>query len=79
LLARIDRALFRLDASHARPLQLLGDGSDPAVVLRDCATALHAMRALLLELRDAAVEQVGPLQTDRLRSALAAVERALAG
>jgi hypothetical protein len=46
-------------------------------VLRDCAAALHATRELMLELRDAVVEQGGPVQTDRLRSALAAVELAL--
>jgi hypothetical protein len=77
LLARIDRALCRLDASRARPLQPLGDGADPDAVLRDCAAALHAAHGLMLELRDAVVEQVGPVQTDRLRCALEAVELAL--
>ena len=53
------------------PLQPLGDGSDPEVVLRDCADDHVHMRRVLCELREAVLEQVGKDQTDRLRHELA--------
>jgi hypothetical protein len=66
--ARIDRAIYRLPNTHGLPLQPLGDGSDPEVVLRDCADDDHVlMRRVLCELREAVLEQVGEDQTDRLR------------
>jgi hypothetical protein len=52
-------------------LQPLGDGSDPEVVLRDCADDDVRLRCVLCELREAVLEQVGKDQTDRLRHALA--------
>lgn len=47
LLARIERAIHRLQNTHGLPLQKLGDGCDPEVVLRDCADdQVHMRRAL---------------------------------
>ena len=78
LLARIDRAIYRLQNTHGLPLQPLGDGSDPEAVLRDCADDDHVrMRRVLCELRGAVLEQVGKDQTDRLRNALAEAVKAL--
>jgi hypothetical protein len=77
LLARIERAIFRLQNTHGLPLQPLGDGSDPEVVLRDCAHDRVQMRRVLCELREAVLEQVGKDQTDRLRKALADAVKAL--
>ena len=71
LLARIDRAIYRLQNTHGLPLQPLGDGSDPEPVLRDCAYDHVNMHRVLCELREAVLEQVGKDQTDRLRHALA--------
>ena len=71
LLARIERAIYRLQNTHGLPLQPLGDGSDPEAVLRDCADDHVHMRRVLCELREAVLEQVGKDQTDRLRQALA--------
>ena len=71
LLSRIDRAIYRLQNTHGLPLQLLGDGSDPEAVLRDCADDHVRMRRVLWELRAAVLEQAGEDQTDRLRHALA--------
>ena len=71
LLARIDRAIYRLQNTHGLPLQPLGDGCDPEAVLRDCADDHVHMRRVLCELREAVLEQVGKDQTDRLRQALA--------
>jgi len=59
LLARIDRAIYRLHNTHGLPLQTLGDGSDPEIVLRDCAGHHVNMRRVLCELREAVLEQVG--------------------
>ena len=59
LLARIDRAIYRLQNTHGLPLQPLGEGSDPEAVLRDCADDHVRMRRVLCELREAAPEQVG--------------------
>jgi hypothetical protein len=69
LLARIDRAIYRLQNTHGLPLQPLGDGSDPEPVLRDCAADHLHIRRVLCELREAVLEQVGKDQTDRLRQA----------
>ena len=77
LLARIDRAIYRLQNTHGLPLQPLGDGSDPETVLRDCAADHQDMRRVLCELREAVLEQVGKDQTDRLRQALADAVKAL--
>ena len=66
LLARIEQAIYRLQNTHGLPLQPLGDGSDPEVVLRDCATDHVHMRRALCGLREAVLEQVGKDQTDRL-------------
>ena len=52
-------------------MQTLDDGSDPEVVLRDCADDHVHMRRVLCELREAVLEQVGRDQTGRLRQALA--------
>jgi hypothetical protein len=41
------------------PLQPLGDGSDPKVVLRDCTDDHVHLRRVLCELREAVLEQVG--------------------
>ena len=71
MLARIERAIYRLQNTHGLPLQTLGDGSDPEVVLRDCANDHVHMRRVLCELREAVLAQVGEDQTDRLRHALA--------
>ena len=71
LLARIDRAIYRLQNTHGLPLQPLGDGSDPEAVLRDCADDHVRMRRVLCELREAVLEQVGKDQTDRLKHTLA--------
>jgi hypothetical protein len=70
-LARIERAMYRLQNTHGLPLRSLGDGSDPEAVLRDCAKDHLHMRRVLCELREAVLEQVGQDQTDRLRHALA--------
>jgi hypothetical protein len=77
LLARIDRAIYRLQNSHGLPPQSLGDGSDTEVVLRDCADDHVHMRRVLCELREAMLEQVGTDQTDRLRQALSDAVNAL--
>ena len=77
LLARIERAIYRLQNTHGLPLQTLDDGSDPDVVLRDCAADHQGMRRVLEELREAIIEQVGKDQTDRLRRALADAVKAL--
>ena len=77
MLARIERAIYRLQNTHGVPLQPLGDGSDPEVVLRDCADARVQMRRVLCELREAVLEQVGKDQTDRLRQAVADSVKAL--
>ena len=77
LLARIERAIYRLQNTHGLPLQTLGDGSDPEVVLRDCAGDHVLMRRVLSELREAVLEQVGKDRTDRLRHALADAVKAL--
>jgi hypothetical protein len=78
LLARIERAIYRLHNAHGLPLQPLGDGCDPEVVLRDCADDDHVhMRRVLYDLREAVLEQVGNDQTDRLRQALADALKAL--
>ena len=58
------------------PLQPLGDGCDPEVVLRDCANYVE-MRRVLSELREAILEQVGTDLTDRLRQALSDAVKAL--
>ena len=71
LLARIDRAIYRLQNTHGLPLQPLRDGSDQGAVLRDCAEDHVRMRRVLCELREAVLQQVGNDQTDRLRRALA--------
>ena len=71
LLARIDRAIYRLKNTHGLPLQPLCDGCDPEAVLRDCADDHVHMRRVLCELREAVLEQVGKDQMDRLRHALA--------
>ena len=78
LLSRIDRAIYRLQNTRGLPLQPLGDGSDPAVVLRDCAADHVRMRRVLCELR-AVLEQAGEDQTDRLRHALSDALEALPG
>ena len=70
LVARIERAIYRLQSTHGLPLQPLGDGGDPEDVLRDCADDHVHMRRVLCELREAVLEQVGQDQTDRLRHAL---------
>ena len=77
LLARIDRAIYRLQNTHGLPLQPLGDGSDPEAVLRDCAGDHVYMRRVLWELREAILEQVGTDQTDRLSRALSDALNAL--
>ena len=77
LLARIERAVYRLQNTHGLPLQPLGDGCDPEVVLRDCADDHVHMRRVLCELREAVLEQVGKDQTDRLRYALSDAVKAL--
>ena len=79
LLARIDRAIYRLQNTHGLPLQPLADGSDPEAVLRGCAGDHARMRRVLCELREAALEQVGKDQTDRLRQALSDALEALSG
>ena len=80
LLARIERAIYRLQHTHGLPVQTLGDGSDPEVVLRDCADDHVHMRRVLCELREVVVlEQVGKDQTDRLRHALSNALEALSG
>jgi len=71
LLSRIDRAIYRLQNTHGLPLQPLGDGSDPQVLVRECADDHVHMRGVLCELREAVLEQVGEDQTDRLRRSLA--------
>ena len=53
------------------PLQPLGDGSDPEIVLRDCAGHHVHMRRVLCELREAVLGAGREDQTDRLRHALA--------
>jgi hypothetical protein len=70
LLARIDRAIYRLTNAHVLPLQQVGDSSDPEIVLRDCRARLQRAYAVAAELREAIMEQVGKDQTDRLRRAL---------
>ena len=70
LLARIDRALFRLANAGGLPLQRVGDTSDPEIVLLDCRAKLQQAYAVAAELRAAVLEQVGKDQTDRLRDAL---------
>ena len=77
LLARIERAIYRLQNAHGLPLQPLGDGSDPEAVLRDCAADHLDMRRVLQELREAILEQVGKDQTDRLGQALSDAVKAL--
>jgi hypothetical protein len=77
LLARIERAIYRLQNAHGLPLQPLGDGSDAEAVLRDCADDHVHMRRVLCQLREAVLEQVGKDQTDRLRQALADAVKAL--
>ena len=77
LLARIERAIYRLQNTHGLPLQPLADGSDPEAVLRDCCADYVHMRRVLCELREAVLEQVGKDQTDRLRRALADAVTAL--
>ena len=77
LLARIERAIYRLQNTHGLPLQLLRDGSDPEAVLRNCAGDHVQMRLVLCELREAVLEQVGEDQTDRLRQALSDAVKAL--
>lgn len=77
LLARIERAIYRLQNTHGLPLQPLGDGSDPEIVLRDCADSHVHTRRVLSELREAVLEQVGKDQTDRLRSVLSDALNAL--
>jgi hypothetical protein len=77
LLARIERAIYRLQNTHGLPLQPLGDGSDPEVVLRDCGGYHQDMRRVLSELREAILEQVGTDRTDRLSRALADALNAL--
>ena len=71
MLARIERAIYRLQNAHGLPLEPLGDGCDPEVVLRECVDAHVQMRRVLYELHEAVLEQVGKDQTDRLRDALA--------
>ena len=79
LLARVERAIYRLQNTHGLPLQSLGDGCDPEVVLRDRADDHVHMRRVLCELREAVLEQVRKDQTDRLRSALSGALEALSG
>ena len=79
LLARIERAIYRLQNTHGLPLRPLGDGSDPEDVLRDCADDHVHMRRVLCELREVVLEQVGKDQTDRLRHALSNALEALSG
>jgi hypothetical protein len=75
LLARIERAIYRLRNTHGLPLKPLADGSDPEEVLTDCALVHQQLRQALMELREATLEQVGLVQTHRLGYALkAAVE-----
>jgi hypothetical protein len=71
LLARIERAIYRLQNTHGLRLEPLGDGCDPEAVLRDCADDHVRLRRVLCELSEAVLEQVGEDQTDRLRHALA--------
>jgi hypothetical protein len=77
LLTRIDCALYRLQNTHGLPLKPLGDESDPEPVLLQCRERQQQLRRVLLELREAVVEQVGAVQTDRLRYALADATTAL--
>ena len=77
LLARIERAIYRLQNTHGLPLQSLGEGCDPEVLLRDCADDHVHMCRVLCELREAVQEQVGEDQTDRLRGALSDAVKAL--
>ena len=77
LLARIERAIYRLKNTHGLPLQPLGERSDPEGVLRACADDHVQMRRVLCELREAVLEQDGKDQTDRLRHALADAVKAL--
>ena len=77
LLARIDRAIYRLQNTHGLPLQPLGDGGDPEAVLRECADDHVQMRRALCELREAVLEQVAKDQMDRVRHALADALNAL--
>ena len=77
LLARIERAIYRLQHTHGLPLQPLGDGSDAEVVLARLRHDHIRMRRVLCDLREAILEQVGTDQTDRLRHALADAVKAL--
>jgi hypothetical protein len=77
LVERINRALYRLQHTQGLPLKPLGDTSDPDVVLRECSFDHLRMRAVLSELREAILEQVGTDQTDRLRRALSDALNAL--
>jgi hypothetical protein len=70
LLARIERAIYRLQNTHGLQLQPVGDGSDPETVLRDCGDEHVHVRRVLCELREAVLEQVGNDPTDWLRQAL---------
>ena len=79
LLARIHRAIYRLQNTRGLPLQPLGDGSDPETVLRKCGADHAEMRSVLCELREAVLEQVGKDQTDRLRQALSDALKAMSG
>jgi len=62
LLARIERAIYRLQNAHGLPLQPLGDGSDPEAVLRDCAADHVHMRRVLCELREAVLSKSGRIR-----------------
>ena len=62
MLARIERAIYRLQNTHGLPLQPLGDGSDPPVVLRDCADDHVHMRRVLCELREATSNKSGRIR-----------------
>jgi|SRR5688572_2272257 len=70
LLSRIDRALYRLQNTNGLPLKPLGHGGDPEPVLRACSVSHQQLRRVLTELSQAVLEQVGDVQTDRLRCAI---------
>ena len=75
LLARIDRAIYRLNNTHDLPLQPLWDGSDPEALLRDSAADHVRLRRALCGLREAVLEQVG--KDDRQRFALSGAVKAM--
>jgi hypothetical protein len=78
LLARIERAIYRL-AAHARlAAAALGRRQRPGGRAARLRPTDHLqIRRVLCELREAVLEQVGKDQTDRLRHALADAVKAL--